>query len=57
MNIFNKSYIIIITNEKDRSFSRNAKTPFTKWYIKGYSEMTKYAKIVDAILNLELKEN
>lgn len=51
IDIFKKSYIVIITNEKDRSFPRTAKTPFTKWYIKGYSEMTKYAKIVDAIIN------
>lgn len=29
---------------------RNSKTPFTKWYIKGYSNLTKYAKI-DAIIN------
>ena len=44
-------YIIINKNKIGRSFPRSSKTPFTKWYIKGYSEMTKYAKIVDAIKN------
>lgn len=51
MDRFYKSHIIIQRNDKDRSFSRVSKTPFTKWYIKGYSEMTQYNKIINAILN------
>jgi uncharacterized protein YukE len=38
-------------NASDRSFPRFAKRAFTKWYIKGYSEMTKFAKIIDAVIN------
>lgn len=49
-NFFN-NYIITIKNECDRSFPRNSKTPFTKWYVKGYSELTKYSKIINAIEN------
>lgn len=44
-------YKITHTNKKNRSFPHISKTPFTKWYIKGYSEMTKYAKIIKAINN------
>jgi hypothetical protein len=43
------TYIKIQTNKYDRSFARKSKTPFTKWYIKGYSEMTKFSKIINAI--------
>ena len=48
---FCELYIITVKNEKNRSFPRNSKIPFTKWYIKGYSEPTKYARIVDALIN------
>jgi hypothetical protein len=48
---FCKKYIILTKNELNRSFPRNSKTPFTKWYIKGYSELTKYTKIINAIIN------
>lgn len=41
---FNKSYIVQYKNDKDRSFPRISKTPFTKWYVKGYSEMTQINK-------------
>ena len=34
-------YVVIYVNEKGRSFPRSSKTPFTKWYIKDYSERTK----------------
>lgn len=59
--IFNKSltndkfknfcniYCKIIINEKDRSFPRHSKTPFSKWYIKSYSELSKYEQIKQAI--------
>jgi hypothetical protein len=51
---FCKSHIKIISNEKNRSFPRTSKTPFTKWYIKGYSNHTKYMTIIEAIKNNDL---
>lgn len=48
---FIKSYVIIITNNKNRSFKRISITPFTKWYVKGYADKYKYKKIIDAIDN------
>jgi len=48
---FINSYVIIITNNKNRSFNRISITPFTKWYVKGYANEYKYKKIVDAIDN------
>lgn len=51
MDNFCENNILIITNEINRTCVRNSKTPFTKWYVKGYSELAKYAKIIDAILN------
>lgn len=49
LDVFCKNYIKIIQNKKDRSFPRISKTPFTKWYIKSYSNLTKYFKIIKAI--------
>ena len=48
---FCKCYIIIIQNKENRKFPRTSLTPFSKWYIKGYSDSTKYIRIVEAILN------
>ena len=53
---FCKSYIKVIQNKKNRSFPRTSKTPFTKWYIKGYSNQTKYMTIIDAIINNTVDE-
>ena len=53
---FCRSYIISIKNDKNRSFPRNSNTPFTKWYIKGYSDQTKYSKIIDAMINNKINE-
>ena len=50
INIFMKSYIIIKKNKLDRSFSRKAKRPFSKWHLKGYSEINQYGRIIDALL-------
>ena len=36
-------------NLKDRHFPRTSKKPFTKWYLKGYSDLTKYNKIIESI--------
>lgn len=51
LNKFCKSYIKIVENKIDRTFPRTSKTPFTKWYIKGYSNQTKYMKVIEAIIN------
>ena len=51
MDKFCDIYIKIIYNKKDRTFCRVSKTPFKKWYIKGYSEQTKYFRICNAIIN------
>lgn len=55
LNEFQSSYIKIIQNKKGRSFPRTSKTPFSKWYIKGYSNLTKYKTIIDAIINNEIE--
>lgn len=51
LDSFCNTYIKITINKKGRKFPRNSKLPFSKWYIKGYSEITKYLKIYNAILN------
>jgi len=51
INRFTKLYIKITRNKKDRSFPRTSKTPFIKWYIKGYSDHTKFMRIINAILD------
>ena len=56
LDIFCKKNILKIKNEKDRSFPRYSKTPFTKWYIKGYSDITKFSKIVYAIISGTVNE-
>jgi hypothetical protein len=53
---FCKSYIKISQNKTNRSFPRTSKTPFSKWYIKGYSNLTKYMKVIEAILNNKVNE-
>jgi len=51
INQFCKLYIKIVQNKVDRSFPRTSKTPFSKWYIKGYYGHTKYMQLIDAITN------
>lgn len=48
---FIKCYVKIIINKVDRSFPRTSKTPFSKWYIKGYSSLSYYARIISHIIN------
>lgn len=48
---FSKCYVKINKNELDRSFDRIAKTPFKKWYVKGYHNIYKYTKIIDSVKN------
>ena len=49
MNYFLLSYIQIFKNKENRTFPRTSITPFTKWYVKGYSISTKMIKILIAI--------
>ncbi len=49
LNNFCGAYIKMIKNKKDRKFPRISKKPFSKWYIKSYSNLAKYMKIIDAI--------
>ena len=49
LDLFCQTHIKIIKNKEDRSFPRTSKTLFTKWYIKGYSNLTKYMSIIEAI--------
>lgn len=43
-------------NKKDRHFARMSKRPFSKWYIKGYSDSAKYKRINNSIKNKTLYE-
>ena len=45
-----KYYVKIIKNETGRSFERVSKMPFSKWYIKKYSDKSKYQRILSAIV-------
>lgn len=56
LNKFCTLYVKIIQNKKNRVFPRNSKTPFTKWYVKGYANSTKFIKILNAIKNNKVNE-
>ena len=45
------TYIIKTNTIKNISNPRTSYIPFTKWYIKSYSDYYKYSKIIDAIKN------
>ena len=45
------SYLIKINNKKNRHFPRKSNIPFTKWYIKEYSEITKISRILNAVID------
>ena len=45
------SYLIKINNKKDRHFSRKSNIPFTKWYVKEYSNIIKINRILNAIID------
>lgn len=51
LDIFCNSYIKIYTNKTNRTFERKSKRPHKKWSNKGYSDMSKYERICDAIEN------
>jgi hypothetical protein len=48
---FCKTNILIVKNESGRHYPRTSNIPFTKWYIKMYSDMAKFKKIINAIQN------
>lgn len=48
---FCNSFIIKTRNKNNRSFPRTSKTPFTKWYVKGYSVNSDMIKIITAFNN------
>ena len=50
-----KYYTSVINNTENRHFPRTSKTPFTKWYTKGYSNYAEILKITDAIINNKIK--
>ena len=56
LDSFCKAYIVLDKNKINRSFPRTSKTPFTKWYVKGYSEITKYSKIIKAIIKKKVNK-
>jgi len=56
INNFCKTYIIFVKNKKDRHFPRMSNVPHSKWYVKDYSESSKFGKIIDAIINDTLNE-
>ncbi len=51
------TYFKKVRCEKNKSNPRISKRPFTKWYIKHYSNFYKYAKIIDCIENDKIDEN
>ena len=66
INNYCKCFMHKIKNDEDRSFPRQSKTPFTKWYVKEYSAGSSLVKIINALLtstvsslnkNLKLKAN
>ena len=51
LNTYCKNYIKIVKNATGRSFPRTAKTPFCKWYVKGYSIVSQMSKLLSAVLS------
>lgn len=48
---FCRKDVIKTKSEKGRSFPRTSITPFTKWNIKGYSDISKYSRVTNAVEN------
>jgi hypothetical protein len=44
-----KTNIILIKNEIGRSYDRESRIPFTKWYVKKYHGKYKYTKIINSL--------
>jgi len=56
INLFMNTNIILIKNEIGRSYNRESRISFTKWYVKKYHGKYKYTKIIEAIINNTEKE-
>ena len=53
---FCKRHISTYNNKLGRSNPRRSNTPFTKWYVKDYSESSKYKKVISAIINNKINQ-
>lgn len=56
LNCFIKIHVKKTYNKENRSNPRISKTPFTKWYVKGYSDKASLVKIINAIRNGTIDE-
>ena len=48
------THYVTTINETSRSNRRISKTPFTKWYIKGYVSQSKYVRIIKYLIENDL---
>jgi hypothetical protein len=48
---YNKNYVKIQKNKLGRNFCRTSISPYSKWYIKNYSKLNEFKKIIKAIEN------
>jgi len=51
ISLFMKTNIILVKNEIGRSYNRESRISFTKWYVKKYHGIYKYTKIIETIKN------
>ena len=51
IDIYNKNYVKIQKNKLNRNFNRTSISPFSKWYVKSYSKLNEFKKIIKAIEN------
>jgi len=49
INDYNKNYVKIQKNKLNRNFNRTSILPFSKWYVKSYSKINEFKKIIKAI--------
>lgn len=56
IKVFCETYIKIIKNDLDRHNPRFSQEPYTKWYLKGYSNGAELIKIIEAIINDKIEE-
>lgn len=51
-----RKYVMTYNTQIGRHNPRKSKTPFTRWYVKDYSESSKYSKVINAILDKKTNE-
>jgi len=51
IKVFMKTNMILIKNEINRSYDRESRITFTKWYVKKYHGKYKYTKIISSIIS------